>query len=78
MLAGLNEMPSVPDRWKIWAMLTMLAPASRVARALGTQAMAKSTSPLASCTCGVTSTGLSTSVTSRHLSSKKPWSFAAK
>ena len=38
----------VPDRWKIWAMLTMFAPASRVARALGTQAMAKSTWPSAS------------------------------
>ena len=54
MLAGLKDTPSVPERWKIWAMSTMLAPASRVASALGTQAMAKSTSPLASCTCGVT------------------------
>ena len=53
---GLNDTCSVPERWKIWAMLTMLAPASRVASALGTQAMAKSTSPLASCSCGTMST----------------------
>ena len=57
----------VPERWKIWAMLTMSAPASRLASALGTHARAKSTSPLASCVCGTISTPPSTMVTSRHM-----------
>ena len=49
MPLSLNDTCSVPERWKIWAMSAMLAPASRLASALGTQAMAKSASPLASC-----------------------------
>ena len=42
MPASVNDTCSVPERWKIWAMLTMSAPCSRVCSALGTQAMAKS------------------------------------
>ena len=69
MPASLNETCSVPERWKIWAMFTMSAPCSRVARALGTQAMAKSTAPSATCCCGTTSTPVSISSTSRHMAS---------
>ena len=57
----------VPERWKIWAMFTMSAPASRLASALGTHARAKSTSPFASWVCGTISTPPSTMVTSRHM-----------
>ncbi len=33
--ASTNETCRVPERWKIWAMLTMFAPASRVGEGLG-------------------------------------------
>ena len=69
MPASLNDTCSVPERWKIWAMLTMSAPASRVASAFGTQAMAKSTSPSASGCCGTMSTPVSMISTSRHIAS---------
>ena len=59
----------VPLRWKTWAMSTMLAPASRLASAFGTQEMAKSAPPLASTSCGTMSTAPSRIVTSRHICS---------
>ena len=35
MFLSLNDTWSVPERWKIWAMSTMSAPASRVCQGLG-------------------------------------------
>ena len=69
MPLSLNDTCSVPERWKIWAMSVMLAPASRLASALGTHAIAKSASPLASCVCGTISTPPSRISRSMHMSS---------
>ena len=63
-----NETCNVPERWNTCAMSTMFAPASRVASAFGTHAIAKSATPSASCCCGTMSTLPSAIVTSRHWS----------
>ena len=61
---------SVPERWKTWPMLVISAPCSRVASALGTQAMAKSALPSATLVWGTMSTPPSTISTSSPTSSK--------
>ena len=58
-------------------MSVIFAPCSREASALGTQAMAKSTAPVASWVCGTMSTPPSTMVTSRHSLAQSPVSLAA-
>ena len=45
MFLSLKDTCRVPERWKIWATSVILAPCSRDASALGTQAMAKSAPP---------------------------------
>ena len=65
-----HETCSVPLRSKICAMFVMFAPASIDASAFGTHAIAKSTSPAASTSCGTMSTAPGMISTSRPRSSQ--------